>query len=158
MGDFKVKVFRRVIITICIILLIPLLISSIPEGKYFNNELKGKVKSGAAQVIEVNKKWKIDDDTIIIQRIINTDKNTYVRVRYVQDQPGWSFPLETIELYDDRGKKHMGSGEEIGKLWGEEGIIEYDRTSADCKEITLKLQRYDRKMELKIPYARSGKL
>lgn len=149
------KVLRRVIIVICIILLIPLLIISVPEEKYFYNDLKDKVKIGTAQVIEVNKKWKIDDSTIIIQRIISTNKNVYVRFRYVENKSGWSFPSNSIELYDDKGKKYMVAGEDIGKLWGEEGINEYDRPSADCKEIILKLQLYDRKMEFKIPYGRS---
>lgn len=152
------KVLRRFIIIMCIILLIPLLIASIPEGKYFNKELQGKVKTGVAQVIEVNKKWKIDDDTIIIQRIIITDKNTYLRVSYVRNENGWSFPLESIELYDNKQKINISSDEEIGKLWGEDGLNEYERLSAGCKEITLKLQWYDRKMEFKIPYAGSGNI
>lgn len=158
MGDFNLKIFRRAIIVICSILLIPLLISSIPEGKYFNKDLQDKVKSSDAKVIEVNKEWKIDNDTIIIQRIITTDKNTYIRIRYVQSQIGWSFPFSAIELYDDKGKKNISGGEAKGKLWGEDGINVYDRLNDNCKEITLKLQWYDRKMELKIPYAGSGNI
>lgn len=155
MGDLKLKVFRRAIIIICSILLIILLIMSIPEGKYINKDLQGKVNNGAAKVIEVNKEWDIDNDKVIIQRIIITDKNTYLRIRYIQRQTGWSFPFSSIELYDNKGRKNVISGESIGKLWGEEGVNEYERVSDNSKELTLKLQLYDRNRELKIPYAGS---
>lgn len=156
MEVIVLKAFRRSVIIICTILLIPLIFCSIPEGKYFNKELNAKVNSGAAKVIEVNKKLKLDNDTIIIQRIIITDKNTYVRMRYVQSQMGWSFPFSAIELYDDKGKVDYYGGEDAGKLWGEEGIDKYNQISNDCKKITIKLQWYDRKQELVIPYEGSG--
>lgn len=152
------KAFRRTVIVICAILLIPLIFCSISEGKYFYKELKAKVDNGIARVIEVNKKLKIDDDAIIIQRIIITDKNTYVRVRYVQSQPGWSFPLSSIVLYDNKGKVDYYAGEGSGRLWGEEGINEYNQIGNDCKKIIIKLQWYDRKQELDIPYEGSGSI
>lgn len=115
--------------------------------------------SNNAKVIEVNKKLKIDNASIIIQRVALTDKHTYIRSRYVSFEQGWSFPLEVIEIYDDKGKRYISTastGE--GKLWGEEGIAEYEKIPKDCKEIILKLQYYDRKAELKIPCKRGGNI
>ncbi|MFL0251060.1 hypothetical protein ACJDT4_11555 [Clostridium neuense] len=153
------KILRRAIIIICSVLLIPLIMSSIPSAKYFDSTWKREMTADNAKVIEVNKKWKIDNAYIIIQRVILTDKHVYIRSRYVSFEQGWSFPLETIEIYDDKGKKYMhvaSTGE--GKLWGEEEMAEYEKVPKNCREIVLKLQHYDRKAELKIPCKRGGNI
>lgn len=158
-GGVKLKILRRAIIIICSILLIPLIMSSIPSVKYFDSTWKKQMISDNAKVIEVNKKWKIDNASIIIQSVILTDKHVYIRSRYVSFEQGWSFPLEAIEIYDDKGKKYMNVGStDEGKLWGEEGMAEYEKIPKTCKEITLKLQYYDRKAELKIPCKRGGNI
>lgn len=153
------KILRRAIIIICSILLIPLIITSIPSGKYFDSYWKKWITGENAKVIEVNKKWKIDNASIIIQRVILTDKHAYIRARCVSFEPGWSFPLESIKLYDDNGKVYRMVGSEgKGKLWGGEEITEYEKIPKDCSEITLRLQCYDRKAELKIPCKRGGNI
>ncbi|MGE5627915.1 MAG: hypothetical protein ACM3X7_07330 [Solirubrobacterales bacterium] len=53
--------------------------SSLPEGKYYNQNLKDLVNAKKANVIEVGKELKLDQDTLIIRRIINTEDKTYVR-------------------------------------------------------------------------------
>ncbi|WP_234117276.1 DUF5643 domain-containing protein [Clostridium hydrogenum] len=146
------KKFRRTIIIICSILLIPIILTSIPSGKYLNSYWKKIMIGENAKVIEVNKKWKIDNASIIIQRVIITDKHVYIRARYVSLEIGWSFDFGSIEMYDDKGKRYFNStGEGRGKLWGGEEITQYEKVPKDCKEITLRLQCYDRKAELKIP-------
>lgn len=153
------KILRRTIIIICSILLIPLIISSVPSTKYFGSTWKKQMTSDNAKVIEVNKRWKIDNASIIIQRVIITDKHAYIRSRCISFDPGWSFPLDSIEMYDDNGKRYMNVGSEgKGKPWGGEEITEYEKIPKDCKEITLKLQCYDRKRELKIPCKRGGNI
>lgn len=132
-----------------------LIITGFPKGKYFNDELKTLVKSGKADVIEVNKKIHIDNDTIYIERIINTDKSTILRYKIVEE-PGWSFPNNALVLYDDKGKKHQGSGTSNGKPWGEDGIISYEKIDKDTKVITIKLEWYDRFGEVVIPIDKGG--
>lgn len=159
------KVLRRSIIAICIFLLLPvlfnlfsLLYNRLSTGKYYTIELKNEVKSGAAQVIEVNKKMKIDNDTLIVRRIINTDKNTYVILSYIPRNSGWSFPFNTIKLYDDQGIVNVSGAGGQGGFFREDFLTKYDRVNTDCKEITLKYEWYDRNVELKIPCRRSGKI
>jgi hypothetical protein len=149
------KSLRRSIIVICTILLIPLVFTSFPKGKYFNDELKALVKNGKAEVIEVNKKIYIDKDTIYIERIINTDTQTILRYKIVEE-PGWSFPNNSIVLYDDAGKKYQGGGASSGKFWGEEGIIDYEKISKASKKITIRLEWYDRVGEVIIPINKGG--
>jgi len=134
-------------------MLIQLLATCLPnflDEKYYNPELKALVKSGKAEVIEVNKKIKIDKDTIYIERIINTDTQTNVRYKIVEE-PGWSFSNIALALYDEKGKKQYQGGGSSGKLWGEDGIISYERIDKASKEIRIKLEWYDRVGEVSIP-------
>ncbi|GFZ30285.1 hypothetical protein CSC2_08110 [Clostridium zeae] len=104
-----------------------------------------------AQVIEVNKDMKIDKDTISIKRIINTDDKTYIRFTYKILEQGWSFPTSAINLYDDKGRQYKyKGGEAIGKIWGQDVLIEVEKIDEDAKSITLKLNWYDRKAEMTI--------
>lgn len=147
------RVLRRSIIVICSIFLIPLIIlvfASFPRGKYFTSNLKAQVKSGKADVIEVNKKIKIDNDTIFIERIINTATETTLRYKVIE-APGWSFSNSALVLYDEKRKKNQKSGESIGKIWGEDGIISYDRIDKESKEITISLEWFDRRGNVVIP-------
>lgn len=147
------RLMRRSIIVICSILIIPLIIlalASFPKGKYFNSNLKVLVKNGKADVIEVNKKIKIDKDTIYIERIINTDTETNLIYKVIE-VPGWSFSESALVLYDEKGKKNQKGGESIGKIWGQDGIIIYDRINKNSKKITISLEWFDRRGKVVIP-------
>lgn len=155
----KLKIFRRAIIIICSVLLIPLIVSSIPSGKYFDGHWEEEMTSKNGKIMEVNKKWKIDNATIVIQSVIINDEHAYIRSRCISFEPGWNFPLDSIKIYDDNGKRYMNvASEGKGRLWGGEEITEYEKIPKDCKEIILKLQCYDRTAEMKIPCKRGGKL
>jgi hypothetical protein len=154
----KMKSLRRSIIVICLLLLAPIMISDISylgNGKYYSTELKTLVKNGKADVIEVNKKIKLDSDTIYIERIINTDEETSIRYRIVEKQ-GWTFSNSALALYDESGKKQMRGSTGHGTFWGESGIISYDRIDKDSKKITIELEWYDRTGEVVIPIAKGG--
>jgi len=127
-----------------------LIFPSFPSEKYFSDELKALVKNGKAEVIEVNKKIKIDNDTIYIERIINTDTETNLRYKVVEEE-GWGFPNSALVLYDEKGKKQQRSSASNGKSWGEDGIISYERIDKDSKSITIKLEWFDREGEVVIP-------
>ncbi|MBK1812329.1 hypothetical protein JHL18_17025 [Clostridium sp. YIM B02505] len=104
-----------------------------------------------AQVIEVNKDMKIDNDTISIKRIINTDDKAYIISTYKPSELGWTFSTSAIEIYDDKGRQYKyRGGEDKGKIWGQDQLTEFDRIDKETKAITLKLDWYDRKAEMTI--------
>lgn len=152
-----IKLLRRGIIAVCILILMTNLIYDIPEGKYYEDELKELVKDGKAQVIEINKKAKLGGDTFIAKRLITTHDETYLRYSVVRWEMGWSFPAGAIEIIDDKDRHYDGlGGGSSGKTWGQEGLIRYDKLEDDIKEVTLKLNWYDRNMEIKVPLQKDG--
>lgn len=157
MGE--IKGLRRTIIVICFILLALSGFSCLPASKYYNKDIKKLVAENKAQVIEVGKGMKIDNDTIYIKRIINTKDRTYIRYSYIRKELGWSFPLNTIKIFDDKGKEYRHqSGTSSGKLWGQDALDEVEKLDKDAKYITLKLDWYDRKNELKISLGKEGEV
>lgn len=154
----RIKALRRTVIAICLLILIASGFMSLPESKYYYKDLKTLVNAKKAQVIEVEKGMKIDKDTILIKRIINTQDKTYIRYAFIRFEQGWSFPEEAIKIFDDKGKQYQSKGGGwTGKLWGQDGVIELDRISEDVKYITLKLEWYDRKNEMVISLEKEGK-
>lgn len=132
---------------------------NLPGSKYFNKNLNTLVKANEAQVIEVGKAMKIDKSTIYIKRIINTSDKTYIRYSFVRLEQGWSFPDGALKMFDDSGKEyHYEGGESFGKLWGQDGLIEFDRVDKDSKHITIKFDWYDRKNELTISLGNEGEI
>lgn len=132
---------------------------SIPESKYYEKDLKAMVNEKKAQVIEVGKGMKIDKDTIFIERIINTQDKTYIRYALIRFDQGWSFSESAIKIFDDKGKQYQKkSGSWKGKFWGQDGLFEIDKINNDVKYITLKLDWYDRKDEMKISLGKEGEI
>lgn len=152
-----IKGLRRTIIVICLIVLAITGFLSIPSGKYYNAGVKKLVKENEAEVIEVGKSMKIDNDKIFINRIINTEDETYIRYKFIRFEQGWSFPEGDIKVFDDKLQEYLYHGSQSsGKLWGQEGIFRVDRIPDDVQYITLKLDRYDRKAEMKISLVEEG--
>ncbi len=132
---------------------------SIPSSKYYKQDIKELVNAKKAQVFEVGKVMKIDKDSILIKRIINTQDKTYIRYAFIRFEQGWSFPVEVIKVFDDKGKQYQSKGGGwTGKLWGQDGLIELDRISEDTKYINLKLEWYDRKNEMTISLEKEDKV
>ncbi|WP_278246520.1 DUF5643 domain-containing protein [Clostridium lundense] len=101
--------------------------------------------------MEVGKGFKIDEDTIFIKRIINTEDKTYIRYAVITKEQGWSFPGGIIKIFDDKGKQYRNhGGGSSGKVWGQDGLIHFDKLKKDAKYIKLKVEWYDRENELKI--------
>lgn len=151
-GDI-LKLLRRSIIVICLILLIPLIVSFFSRffyREYYSKDLKQLVKDGKADVIEVNKKIKIDNDTIQIQKIVNTNDSTNLIYR-TNESPGWSFSNSALVLYDEKGKKQKNSSEGSMSILGAYGIISYDKIDKDSKKLIVKLEWYDRTGQLVVP-------
>lgn len=152
-----IKRLRRAIIAICLVILTISGFESLPESKYGDKSLKTLVNTKKAQVIEVGEEMKIDKDTILIKRIINTEDKTYIRYALVRFEQGWSFSGGAINIFDDKGNQYRyNGGQSSGKLWGQDGLISFDRINEDAKYITLKLEWYDRKNEMKILLEKEG--
>jgi hypothetical protein len=153
------KGLRRAIIVICVLLLGVKVFQNLPESKYYFEDLKTLVDTKKAQVIEVGKGMKIDKDTVFIKRIINTQDNTCIRYTFIRLEQGWSFPDSTIKMFDDKGRQYLyDSAGSSGKMWGQDGLIMFDRLNDDVKYITLKIDCYDIKSELKISLGKEGKI
>lgn len=152
-----IKRLRRTIIAICLGILTISAFMSLPESKYGSKSLKTLVDTKKAQVIEVGKKMEIDKDTILIKRIINTEDKTYIRYALERFEQGWSLSEGAINIFDDKGNQYRyNGGQSSGKLWGQDGLISFDRINEDAKYITLKLDWYDRKNEMKISLEKEG--
>jgi hypothetical protein len=144
---------------ICLLLLAFSGFLSFPESKYYSEELKVLVKSKEAQVIEVGKSMKIDNDTLYIKRIVNTQEQTFIRYGLLRSEQGWSFSEGALKIFDDCGREYQSiGGGSSGKSWGQEGLIKLDRINKDSKQITLKLDWYDRKGELTISLKKDGEI
>lgn len=102
---------------------------------------------------------KVDNDTVLIKRIINTQDKTYIRYALIRLEQGWSFSEEAIKITDDKGKQYNGRGGGwSGKMWGQDGLIELDRISEDAKYLTFNLEWFDRKDELRISLEKEGEV
>ncbi|MBM7868663.1 hypothetical protein JOC70_000132 [Clostridium pascui] len=100
---------------------------------------------------------KIDKDTILIKRIVNTEDKTYIRYAFIRFEQGWSFSQGAINIFDDKGKQYQyKGGQSSGKVWGQDGLINTDRIDEGVKYIILKLEWYDRKSEMKISLGKEG--
>ena len=73
--------------------------------------MKAKLK-----VIEPNQKIKIDDDYLIIKRIINTEGESYIR--YKQTILGWSFSESIFRIFDDNGEEYIKTAISSSQVFG----------------------------------------
>ena len=152
-----IKGVRRAIIVICLLILAIGGFYSIPKGKYFDDSIEELINNKKAEVIEVHKKMKIDEDSFIVKRIINAEDSTYIRYSLIRLEGGWSFPGTSIEVTDNNGKEYFNHGESSsGKLWGQEGLIRIDKIDEGAKYIIVKFNCYDRKSEVKISLLEDG--
>ena len=150
------KTLRRTIIFICLLMLLIDIPIAWPKGKYYDSNLKDQVKNNKATVIELNKKGKFDGNTFTAQRIINTYDQTYLRYKLISDGRGWSFG-GSFKLYDENHKEYTSfSGGSYGRIWGQEGLVIFDKLPESVKEVTLVVECYDRKLELKLPLKKAG--
>jgi len=150
------KLLRRSIIVLCLFFLLTELVYALPEGKYYDSSLKDKVKNNESTVIELNQKGKFDGNTFTAQRIINTSDKTHLRYRLISNGRGWSF-AGSFTLFDENHKEYKGFSSGMhGKSWGQEGIVIFDKLPESAKKVTLVVECYDRKLELKLPLNKAG--
>lgn len=153
----RIKGLRRSIIVVCIVLLALSGVIQMPPDKYYYAYVKNLVNQHQAEVVEVGKSLKLDDDRLVIDRVIISKDKLYLRYTLKRKLMGWSFCDNSIKIYDDKNKElQIHSGGQSGRAWGEYGIIEYSGVKGDIKYITVKLNHYDRRDEMKILLKKEG--
>lgn len=128
-----------------------------PEGEYYSHDIEELVRAGNAQVLAVNKSFKIDRDTMHIKSIINTDDKTYIRYRLVIKELGWSFPEGSLSITDNLNNEYqcLGGGSS-GKFWGQDGLIQTYRLDINASNITINYRWFDRQNQLFIELNKDG--
>lgn len=134
--------------------------TNLPKGKYYDKNIQLLVDENKAQVIEIGKKMKVDNDDLIIKRIINTEDQTYIRYALIRSESGWSFSENALKIFDDKGQEYQSvGGGWSGRLWGQDGLMLLDKKiGEDVKSLTIKLDWYDRKNELNILLSKEGEV
>ncbi|WP_347177708.1 DUF5643 domain-containing protein [Clostridium perfringens] len=157
-GENTIKVIRRLIILVCLITLCFIGFTCLPKSKYYFKDIRSLVNEGKAEVIEVNQKIKIDDDYLIIKRIINTEDESYIRYKQVRTTLGWSFSESIFRIFDDNGEEYIKTAiSSSTSFWVTEGIILLDKKiKEDVKYLTIKIDWYDRQNKIKIPLNKEG--
>ncbi|MDK0653279.1 DUF5643 domain-containing protein [Clostridium perfringens] len=108
--------------------------------------------------MEPNQKIKIDDDYLIIKRIINTEGESYIRYKQVRTTLGWSFSESIFRIFDDNGEEYIKTSiSSSTSFWVTEGLILLDKKiKEDVKYLTIKIDWYDRQNKIKIPLNKEG--
>ncbi|MDU2323920.1 MAG: DUF5643 domain-containing protein [Clostridium perfringens] len=152
------KVIRRLIILVCLITLCFIGFICLPKNKYYFKDIRSLVNEGKAEVIEPNQKIKIDDDYLIIKRIINTEGESYIRYKQVRTTLGWSFSESIFRIFDDNGEEYIKTAiSSYTSFWVTEGLILLDKKiKEDVKYLTIKIDWYDRQNKIKIPLNKEG--
>ncbi|WP_415297407.1 DUF5643 domain-containing protein [Clostridium perfringens] len=157
-GETTIKAIRRLIILVCLITLCFIGFICLPKNKYYFKDIRSLVNEGKAEVIEPNQKIKIDDDYLIIKRIINTEGESYIRYKQVRTTLGWSFSESIFRIFDDNGEEYIKTSiSSSTSFWVTEGLILLDKKiKEDVKYLTIKIDWYDRQNKIKIPLNKEG--
>ncbi|MCX0359118.1 hypothetical protein LI056_14090 [Clostridium perfringens] len=146
------------IILVCLITLCFIGFICLPKSKYYFKDIRSLVNEGKAEVIEPNQKIKIDDDYLIIKRIINTEDESYIRYKQVRTTLGWSFSESIFRIFDDNGEEYIKTAiSSSTSFWVTEGLILLDKKiKEDVKYLIIKIDWYDRQNKIKIPLNKEG--
>ncbi|MGU8760461.1 DUF5643 domain-containing protein [Clostridium perfringens] len=157
-GENTIKVIRRLIILVCLITLCFIGFICLPKSKYYFKDIRSLVNEVKAEVIEPNQKIKIDDDYLIIKRIINTEGESYIRYKQVRTTLGWSFSESIFRIFDDNGEEYIKTSiSSSTSFWVTEGLILLDKKiKEDKKYLIIKIDWYDRQNKIKIPLNKEG--
>ncbi|MEG2935508.1 MAG: hypothetical protein RR844_03360 [Clostridium sp.] len=95
---------------------------------------------------------KVDGTRIVVNGIFNDEENIYIMYKYTSFIGGDRFGEYAMSFFDDSGKEYVGymsNGTRI--IGGGRGVITLINTvPEDTEYVTLKIDWYDRKDEVKI--------
>ncbi|GMQ57363.1 hypothetical protein AN1V17_17580 [Vallitalea sediminicola] len=142
------KILRRVIIVICMIFILSDSTILLPDSK-------GKY-SDEAIIYDINKNMLIDNDKFIVERLILDDGITYMEYKLIRNEQGWSFNNGALEIRNQENEifKYRG-GWSSGKLWGEQGVLEFSKIKI-TDNIIIKYEQYDRLVEMTVDVSKEG--
>lgn len=146
-----IKGIRKLIVVLFSVIILYTIINCIPMNKYYSSYFANLVAENKAQVVEVGEKLHLDNDTILIKRIINTDEASYLRYSFRSFEYGWPFSGKAIEVIDNEGNEYKYKSEKSEqRTWGEDGLIEIEKINEGAAYIILKLAWYDREDQIKV--------
>ena len=132
-------------------MILDLIANCIPMNKYYSSYLEKLVDEGKAEVVEVGQDLQIDDETLLIKRVINIDEASYIRYSFITFNHGWFLSGKAIKVMDDQGNEYRYKSDESEyRTWGEDGILKISKIDEDAKYLILKLDWYDRQDEIRV--------
>ncbi|UOQ86913.1 DUF5643 domain-containing protein [Gracilibacillus salinarum] len=137
---------RRLIIIVCIIVLIPNIVSffsgmtnGLPEN------IENKVNNGDAVLIDLDKKVNLEGDDILFKHLVLAPEETSLILEVHKEENGWSFPESALELKDDKGNSYpVTSSSSSGETWGQYTVVHYEPLAANVETIEIKFEWFDR--------------
>lgn len=154
-----IKVLRRIIIVLCLILLGGNAGVTLCKGYSLDKYYENLAEESGAEVLDINASMKIDGKKILFNSIFSDDENIYIGYKYTSYMNGDYFGTYAIRVFDDSGKEYFGRADDtVGIIGGEKGVIRLTNIiPEDTEYLTLKLDNYDRKDEVKIWLKEEGR-
>lgn len=147
-----IKILRRIIIILCLVLLGVYagvrLFSGYTMDKYYENI----AKENNTEILAINKAMEIDGNRILFNSVFSDEENIYIGYKYTSFMTGDRFGINGIRVFDDSGEEYFGRADDTTRtIGGVKGVITLTNVvPEDIEYLTLKLDHYDRKDEVKI--------
>ena len=147
-----IKILRRIIIVLCLVLLGVYagarLFSGYTMDKYYENI----AKENNVEILDINKTMEIDRNRILFNSVFSDEENIYIGYKYTSFMSGDRFGAYAIRVFDDSGEEYFGRTYDARRtIGGEKGVITLTNVvPEDTEYLTVKLDHYDRKDEVKI--------
>ncbi|MBU8907471.1 hypothetical protein [Desertibacillus haloalkaliphilus] len=149
---------RRLIISACVIALIPNMISFF-SGLTIDlpKDIKSKVNNGDAVLIDLDKKVTLENDEILFKHFVVAPDKTSLIFEVHANENGWSFPESAIELKDKQGNTYrMTSSYSSGYTWGQYMVNHYEPLEAGVETIVVDFEWYDRTFQTEFSLDQGG--
>ncbi|WP_223701210.1 DUF5643 domain-containing protein [Sutcliffiella deserti] len=150
---------RRIIIIVCLLALVPNLISlaTSPFDSVLPDEVKRQIKSGDAKAVKLNEEISFGQDTIHLQQLVFLEDETVLQFKVRKKEQGWSFPDGALKIVDSEGETlTMRGGGSSGTPGGSDNLNYYEKLPWDTNEITISIEWYDRSYEEVISLQKEG--
>ncbi|WP_239616758.1 hypothetical protein [Cohnella mopanensis] len=151
-------IIRRIIIIVFAILLLPRILTLIPDNRGDKENIKALEKDGPVVKYDIHQSMLLDQDRFTVNEIYSTPKQVVLRYTYrPKGTAGWSLPENAFKLYDSSGNELRYSGSSSsGTPWGSTGFINYSALIEPTTSMRLVYDWYDRNIELTFPIQKEG--
>lgn len=154
-----IKILRRIIIVLCLVLLGVNAGATLYNGYTMDKYYENIAKENNAKVLDINKNMEIDGDRILLNSVFSDEENIYIGYKYTSFMAGDRFGAYAIRVFDDSGEEYFGRTYDMRRtIGGEKGVITLINVVPEETEyLTVKLDHYDRKDEVKIWLKEEGR-